>query len=614
MCGIAGWLDRRGDARNAPETAQAMQQTLVGRGPDAGGIYLSQACALVHRRLEVVDPASCGQPLGRQVGEKTYVITCDGELYNGDELQAELESLGWRFSTRSDAEALLAAYIHWGPECLSRLNGVFAFAVWDEAAQTLFLARDRLGVKPLFFADLGDCFVFGSEPKALLAHPRVRPVVDAEGLAEVFALGPARTPGHGVYRDIREVKPGHCVTASPQGVVHRRYWRLESRPHEDDLDTTAERVRELLDEAVRRRAAASAPICTLLSGGLDSSAVTAFAAAACAERGVGPLPTYSVDYAGNAQHFQPSAYQPDADAPYIELMARRFGTAHRTVLLDARALAEALPAAVRARDLPGMADVDTSLYLFCREIGKEAAVALSGEGADEVFGGYPWFHREELLWADTFPWSRAVAWRASWLAPWLREKIRPEEYAAQRYRESLAEVPHLPGEPPRERRLREVAYLSLTWFMATLLNRQDRMSMAAGLAVRVPFADHRLVEYVWNVPWAMKNCDGREKGLLRRALAGVLPGAILQRRKSPYPKTHQPEYAEAVRRGLLDILGDPASPLAPLLDVPAVRGIASAGPTAAEPWFGQLMAGPQFCAYLIEVDLWLREYKVELQI
>ncbi len=595
-------------------TAEAMGQALACRGPDASGAYMSRSAALVHRRLAVVDPEGGAQPMERRVDGKVFVITYNGELYNTGEVRAELERRGWRFATRSDTEVLLVSYIQWGPACLERLNGIFAFGIWNEAERTLFLARDRLGVKPLFYADLDGCFIFGSEPKALLVHPRVSTAVDAEGLAEIFALGPARTPGHAIYRDLGEVKPGHFVTVTPQGVSHRQYWRLESRPHTDDLDTTVERVKELLRDAVRRQLVADVPVCTLLSGGLDSSAITAYAAHALAEAGKGPLHTYSVDYTGNAEHFKPNAFQPDSDSRYIQIVSDHLGTVHHQVLIDSGQLAAALDVAVRARDLPGMADIDASLYLFCSEIKKGATVALSGECADEIFGGYPWFHREEFLSADTFPWSRSTHLRASWLSPWLREVIRPEEYVAQRYRESLDEVPHLPGESPRERRMREISYLNLTWFMVTLLNRKDRMSMATGLEVRVPFADHRLVEYLWNVPWEMKACDGREKGLLRRALRGVLPDEVLYRRKSPYPKSHQPEYAEAVRRRLLEILDDPASPLVPLIDEKKVRAMALSGAGFDEPWFGQLMTGPQFFAYLIEIDLWLRAYRVELRL
>lgn len=612
MCGIAGWIDRQHDVRTMASTVHAISQTLACRGPDASGTYLSRSCALVHRRLAVVDPEGGAQPMERLVAGHRYVITYNGELYNTGELRHALQARGWHFHTHSDTEVLLTAYIEWGSKCLDRLNGIFAFGIWNEAQQTLFLARDRLGVKPLFYADLGMCFVFGSEPKALLTHPHVRCAVDAEGLAEIFALGPARTPGHGIYRDLREVKPGHCITISPQGVFHRQYWRLESSPHLDDLETTVERVRELFSDSVRRQLVSDVPVCTLLSGGLDSSAITALAARTFDEQGRGPLHTYSVDYAGNDDHFKPDAFQPDSDARYIQLVSQHLGTVHHQVLIEGGQLAQALHTAVRARDLPGMADIDSSLYLFCQAIKKDATVALSGECADEIFGGYPWFHREEFLQADTFPWSRSAHLRAAWLAPWLRQRLQVEEYIKQRYRESLEEVPHLPGESPRQRRIREVSYLNLTWFMVTLLGRKDRMSMATGLEVRVPFADHRLVEYLWNVPWEMKACDGFEKGLLRRALVGILPDEVLYRKKSPYPKSHQPEYAEVVRRWVLGILADPSSPLLPLIDVPTIRKMAVSGAGFDQPWFGQLMTGPQFFAYLIEIDIWLRAYDVQL--
>jgi len=614
MCGIAGWIAWNDDVRRMGTAVEAMGETLACRGPDASGVWLSRVCGLAHRRLAVIDPERGGQPMVRSVDGRTYVIVYNGELYNTDELRRELIAEGWTFQSHSDTEVLLVAYMQWGPDCLERLNGIFAFAVWSEADQCLFLARDRLGVKPLFYSDLKDAFLFGSEPKAILAHPRITPEVDAEGLAEVFGLGPARTPGHGIYRGIEEVKPGHALTVKESGVVHHRYWELVSRPHEDDLDTTVATVRELFQDAVRRQLISDVPVCTLLSGGLDSSAITAVAALTLAEKGDGPLRTFSIDYAGNEKHFTPTAFQPDSDDHWIRIVSDHFGTVHRKVIVETQELAGTLREAVRARDLPGMADIDASLLLFCREIKKHATVALSGECADEVFGGYPWFHREDLIQADTFPWSRSVSLRESWLSPHVRDALRLKEYVAQRYRDSVAQVPRLPGEGPREQRMREIAYLNLNWFMVTLLNRKDRMSMASGLEVRVPFCDHRLVEYVWNVPWAMKACDGREKGLLRRALRGLLPDEVLYRKKNPYPKTHNPEYATTVRIWALDILSQPDSPLAPLVDVEAIRRTASDPAAYDQPWFGQLMTGPQFFAYLIEIDTWLREYKVRVRL
>jgi asparagine synthase (glutamine-hydrolysing) len=614
MCGITGWIDLEKDVTQRLHTLDAMVQTLANRGPDAAGTWVSSHAALGHRRLVVVDPVGGGQPMTRRRGERVFTIVYNGELYNTLELRRELEARGHRFLTRnSDTEALLTAYMEWGPSCVERFNGIFAFAIWSEADQTLFLARDRLGVKPLFYTQRGSAFIFGSELKALLAHPAVPPEVDAEGLAEIFVMGPSRTPGHGVFRGVAELRPGYCLMYDRKGIHTRRYWSLVSREHEDDLDTTVARVRELFRDTVERQLVADAPVCTLLSGGIDSSAITACAAAVFKRDGMPPLHTYSVDFAGNEQHYQPNRFEPNADPPWVKLVSDHFGTHHHYVMIDTPEMTGALVDAALANDLPGMADVDSSLYLFCREIKKDATVALSGESADEIFGGYPWFHSEEALSAGTFPWIRMTRERARLLSPELAHRIRPEQYVAGRYREAVAEVPRLPGESAAEARIRELFYLNITRFMPTLLDRKDRMSMAAGLEVRVPFCDHRLAEYVWNIPWAMKTCDQMEKGILRRALAGVLPGDVLKRRKSPYPKSHNPAYLETVRAWLLRILDDPTSPLLQLVNEREVRRLAqSDGVEFDRPWFGQLMRGPQLFAFLAQVDTWLRQYKVVL--
>lgn len=615
MCGIAGWIDWELDLTGEKERAilARMTETLAARGPDAVGNWVSSSAALGHRRLIVVDPAGGEQPMARERGGRTCVLVYNGELYNTLDLRRELESRGHVFRGRCDTETLLLSYLEWGEDCVERLNGIFAFAVWDEAAQRLFLARDRLGVKPLFYAERGKALLFGSELKTLLAHPAVEPVLDAEGLAEIFALGPSRTPGHGVFRDVRELRPGWCATYDRDGLRLRQYWRLQSLPHEDDLETTVRRVRELLADTVERQLVSDVPLCTLLSGGLDSSAVTAFAVRAYARDGRPPLATYSVEYAGNDRYFKPTYFQPDADGPWIERVSAFLGTEHRPVVLENERVVEALREATAARDLPGMAEVDSSLLLFCREIKRGATVALSGESADEIFGGYPWFHSEKALTYDGFPWLRATRERAALLAPHLRQWARPEEYVARRYRESLAEVPRLPGEEPLEARRREIAYLNLTWFLACLLDRKDRMSMASGLEVRVPYCDHRLVEYAWNIPWAIKNCGGERKGILRRALVGVLPEDVLHRPKSPYPKTHHPAYLAACREELQRLLDDPSSPLGEIVDREAVRQvIATDGRGFPPSWYGQLMGTAQLYAYLIQVDTFLRHFRVRL--
>jgi asparagine synthase (glutamine-hydrolysing) len=611
MCGIVGWVAWGGDPEQRRLVVESMVEQLTPRGPDAVGHWAAPHVALGHRRLVVIDPSGGGQPMECQWGGHAYAITYNGELYNTQELRETLEVRGHQLRTRSDTEVLLHAYLEWGGSCPRHLNGIFAFGIWDGARQRLFLARDRLGVKPLFYAQIADGLVFASELKALLAHPGIPPEVDAEGLAEVFALGPARTPGHGVFRRVRELRPAHSLSFDRRGLALRRYWALESAPHGDDVDTTAARVRSLLTDAVDRQLVSDVPICTLLSGGLDSSAVTALAAAGLERRGQGPLHTYSVDFADAARDFQATAYYGDTDAPWVERVSQVLGTRHHAVVLDTAAQVEALGWATRARDLPGMADVDSSLLLFCREIKRGATVALSGEAADEVFGGYPWCHWEDAIAADTFPWARQVEERVRVLSPEARALLRPRDYVADRYREALSEVPRLPGEAGRAARMREILYLNISRFLGTLLDRKDRMSMAVGLEVRVPFCDHRLVEYVWNIPWAMKSLDGQSKGILRRALHGLLPEDVLARRKTPYPKTHSRDYLLAVRQRLLHALGDPSSPLRPLLDVEEVTAIAQQEPPQVH-WFGQTMAGPQFLAFLLQAEEWLRAYRVRI--
>jgi asparagine synthase (glutamine-hydrolysing) len=614
MCGITGWIDWRKDLTHHPSVLVNMTETLAARGPDASGTWISQHCALGHRRLSVMDPDNGAQPMIRKLGDATYTIVYNGELYNAPELKRELEKRGHRFKTACDTEVLLAAFIEWGRACVDRLNGIFAFAAWNDQEQELFLARDRLGVKPLFYALTDGAFLFGSEPKAILAHPDMKAEIGAEGLAEIFAVGPARTPGHGIYRHMAELKPGCFMTVNRSGTSIRAYWKLESKPHADDVDATAQTIRELLEDTVIRQLASEVPVCTLLSGGLDSSALTTLAANYYKETGQGVLHTYSVDYKDNDKHFRANAFQPNADAPWIERMSGFLGTDHTCVEFDTPELVDSLKEAVYARDMPGMADVDGSLYLFCKEIKKGATVAISGEAADEVFGGYPWFHREDALNAATFPWSLALKDRVALLNPEFAEWIQPAAYVDRRYREALEEVPRLAGETGQQNRMREMSYLNITRFMPTLLDRKDRMSMAVGLEVRVPFCDHRLVEYVWNVPWELKTAGDREKGILRRALRGILPHDVLTRKKSPYPKTHNPAYSAAVRKWVLDILDDASSPLLPFIDVPKVRSLAeSADETFNLPWFGQLMNGPQMFAYLAQVDVWLRTYKVSVR-
>lgn len=425
--------------------------------------------------------------------------------------------------------------------------------------------------------------------------------------------GPPAPPAAGGPQGIWELKPGHLALLDPLGYRELAYFQLEARPHEEDYPHTVSHLRELLLETVERQLQSDVPLCAFLSGGLDSSVVTAIAAQRLQERGQ-RLATYSFEFEGNREFFTPSAFQPGRDQDWALRVSGLLSTDHRTLLCGNQALADSLEEAVLARDLPGMADVDGSLLYFCRQVKQRHTVALCGECADEIFGGYPWFHRREMWQGGRFPWSGDMGLRASLLKPELARELDLEGYAARRLEESLKEAPTLPGEGEEERRMRQLAYLNMRWFMATLLERKDRCSMYSGLEVRVPYADHRLAQYVYNVPWQMKSPGGEPKGLLRAAAAGLLPEEVLHRKKSPYPKTHNPGYEALIKERLAQVLRDSAQPIHRVLSEEAAQGLLRQSFDYGRPWFGQLMAGPQLLAYLLQVNAWLLRYHIYLEL
>lgn len=613
VCGITGWIDWHQDLTQQVFIVEKMANSLAKRGPDASNVWSSRHLLLGHTRLIVVDPAGGIQPMSIEKNNHTFTIVYNGELYNTEEIRKELLQRGYSFQSYSDTEVLLTAYIEWGENCVKHLNGIFAFAVWDQHREQLFMARDRLGVKPLFYREENGSLIFGSEIKAILAHPKVKSEVDREGFQEIFGLGPSRTPGHGVFRGINELRPAHALIYNRNGLKTWRYWNVESKKHHHTLDETAEQVKILVKDAVERQLVADVPVCTFLSGGIDSSAISSFASEYFKKEGRGTLHTYSIDYEHNNQYFKASSFQPDQDAPWIEKMQQYLGSIHHSAIINNDQLANLLEEAVMMRDLPGMADVDSSLLWFCEQMKQDYTVALSGECADEIFGGYPWFYKEELLHGKEFPWMRSQTERQQLLLPHWQKKLDLEGYVRDRYNETISEVPLLGGETQIEARHREMSYLNMIWFMSTLLERKDRMSMGASLEVRVPFADHRIVEYAWNIPWEMKMLNGQEKGILRKALEGVLPNEILYRKKSPYPKTHHQTYMKLVKTKLNDILDNKTSPLLELVSKQRVKDIIdSDGSSFKVPWFGQLMTGPQLIAHLSQINMWLVNYNINI--
>ncbi len=563
MCGITGWVDYERDLTEESATALAMTRTMALRGPDDEGLWSDTHVVLGHRRLAVIDIDGGVQPMTE--GPATMVYS--GETYNFRELRRRLESCGHLFRTRSDTEVVLHAYLRWGADVAEWLNGMFAFAIWDRRTEELLLVRDRMGIKPLYYAPTPHGVLFGSEPKAILANPLFDARVDDEGMFELITN--AKTPGHAIFSGMYEVEPGHVVRVSRDGVSDRRYWALTARPHTDDVPATVRRVRGLLDDIVERQLISDVPLCTLLSGGLDSSALTALAGRAL---GADSVRSFAVDFTDETGGFVPDGLRDTADGPYVQDVAKHVGSNHTDVVLRSDQLASprVMESVLRARDFPSMGDMDTSLYLLFAEIRKHSTVALSGESADEVFGGYRWFHDPAAVQEAAFPWARAgFGSRRELFDKGLDQDS--QAYLDRRYREALTEVPHLPVADPLERRMREICYLHLTRMVRVLLDRKDRLSMAVGLEVRVPFCDHRLVEYVFNTPWSYKTYDGREKSLLRGAVADMLPGSILFRRKSPYPSTQNPSYERTVRERLAEIASDSSAPVRPYLDMKAVR-------------------------------------------
>jgi asparagine synthase (glutamine-hydrolysing) len=609
MCGIAGAIHWQENQETKRDIFIKMQETLRRRGPDQNGLYISPEAALIHARLSVVDLTNGIQPMHLAKGDGELVLVYNGELYNTEELRAELAAKGHRFEGHSDTEVLLHAYAQWGYACVDRFNGIFAFAVWETATQSLFLARDRMGVKPLFYCAQKNSLLFASEIKALLAHPGVEPVVTLDSIAEIMLIGPGRTPGYGVFSGIEELKPGCCATYTRYGFRAWQYWKLTDHPHEDSFEQTVEKTRALVSDAIERQLVSDVPLGTFLSGGLDSSIISSVANRHFRQRGQ-RLNTFSVEYRDNAKYFKTSKFQPNSDESYIERMCAYLGSEHHRIVLDTDELTQALFEAVKARDLPGMADVDASLLLFCREIKKHVTVALSGECADEIFGGYPWYRDKEIRERYGFPWAQSTAYRASFLTPELAEQIDGPAYVDRRYADTLAACSILPGTSPDERRMKEMVNLNFNWFMQTLLDRKDRMSMYSGLEVRVPFCDVRIAEYLYGVPWEYKDYNGTEKGLLRMAMQDILPEEVLWRKKSPYPKTHNPAYLAQVSRLLREVIEDASSPLLHLVKKDAVDALLLANnPT---PWYGQLMTTPQTIAYLLQVNYWLDQYNIRI--
>ncbi|MFI3115899.1 MAG: asparagine synthase (glutamine-hydrolyzing) [Clostridia bacterium] len=615
MCGISGFSSFKQNyiANNNGyyiDTLQKMRLSIKHRGFDQAGEYLNEHIGFSHTRLSIRDISGGKQPMIKHFNGFDYAICYNGEIYNVDELNLQTE---FDFETTCDTEAILFAYIKYGEECVKHLNGIFSFAIWDNAKKQLFLARDHLGVKPLFYTLIDDELIFASEIKALFANEKVKPILNLDSFREIFSVGPARTMGNGVFKNINELLAGHFAIFNENSFKVCKYWDLESKPHLDNYEQTVDKVSYLVTDSIKRQMVSDVPVCTFLSGGLDSSIITAVANDVMCEKGA-TLNTYSFDFEGNDTFFKSNAFQPERDTPYVDIMLKHISSNHSYLLCDESNLVNLLKSSMLSKDLPGMADVDASLLYFCEIVKSKNKVTLTGECADEIFGGYPWFYREDLVNTDGFPWSKDLTPRKMLLSDAFSKKLDIENYAYSRCQSTLQQVPTLDSDNKMEARLREITYLNIKWFMQTLLDRMDRASMNCGLEARVPFADHRIVDYVFNVPFSMKRRNNVEKSLLRDAFADKLPYELVYRKKSPYPKTYNPNFDKLLKARLADILSNKNSPLHMFIDTKKVNLFLQEPLNLAKPWFGQLMAGPQLIAYLIQINDWLLEYNPKIEL
>lgn len=605
MCGIAGLV---GLAYNE-STIDNMLSTLSRRGPDENGVHIFEEGCLLHSRLTVIDPDGGKQPMRLEWNNDTYTIVYNGELYNTNELRCLLEKIGHKFHGHSDTEVVLHAYAQWSDTCVDKFNGIFSFAIWEKRRKKLFVARDRMGVKPLFYKLHKNGIIFASEIKTILSYPGVNAEIDETGVAQILLLGPGRIPGSGVFRGIFELEPG-CNGYYYHGKWSwKRYWKFYDREHTDNFDATVEKVRFLVTDSIKRQMISDVPIGTFLSGGLDSSLISSVCAKELNGRGE-QLKTFSIDYENNDKYFVPGKFQPNSDGNYINIMKNYLQTDHHWTVLDPEQLVGALESATCARDLPGMADVDFSLLLFCGEIRDNVKVALSGECADELFGGYPWYRDPEVRAIEGFPWAQNTQQRAKFMSHEYAQRIDAYSFVQDLYMDTIARVDVLPGTDNLERRMKEMIVLNYRWFMQTLLDRKDRMSMYHGLEVRVPFCDYRIAEYLYGVPWEFKDYKNREKGLLRKAMEGFLPDEVLYRKKSPYPKTFDPRYMQLVSEKLKDVINNKNAPLLQIVSKSSLEALLNA--EFVWPWYGQLMKVPQTIAYMLQINYWLEKYKVSV--
>lgn len=602
MCAILGWINSKKNLKNVQNNFKEMLDLMSYRGKDNTGYYFEDNILLGHKRLAIIDLENGNQPMKY----KEYTIVYNGEIYNADTLKQELENQGYKFKTNCDTEVILIGYACYKEKILEKLEGIFAFAIYNSKNKSVFLARDRFGVKPLYYTYYKHNFIFSSSIKSILKSGIIKPILGKKELAKIISLGPSKCMGDGVFKGIKELRPAHYMIFKNKKIKIKRYWNIKSKEFTDSFDEAVKKVRNLLENSIKRQMKSDVDIATLLSGGLDSSIISAIVA--LNKKNI--LSTYSIDYEDNDKFFKSNTFQVSQDEKYIKIMTKTFNTKHTYMTITQNEVADYLIKTLKLRDYPGMIDIDSSLLWFSEKISEKYKVILSGECADEIFGGYPWFYKKELNNRKEFPWINNIDYRQKLINKNLREKINIHKIIKKEYMNTIREL----SLKDRKDKYKKLFYINMTHFMTTLLDRKDRMTMGATIEARVPFADTKLIEYLWNMPFEYKYKDGIEKYILREAFKDILPQEILNRKKNPYPKTHNPLFLELVSNLLKDRLKNDKSILYKLFDIDEINNLLNSNSDYDIPWFGQLMTKPQLIAYLYQFDVWVEEYNIEIHV
>jgi len=524
MCGICGVFNMRKDAPVPEDVLRDMNARITHRGPDDSGTYIDRFIGFGHRRLSIIDVAHGKQPLSNEDG--SVWVTYNGEIYNFKELREELLRKGHSFRTECDTEVIVHAYEEYGPDCVSKFNGIFAFALWDRKKELLFLARDRLGVKPLHFAITDSWFVFASEIKAILEHPQINAEADIHAITD-YLLCTALLDSKTMFRNIRSVPPATTIVIENGSIKEHRYWALERdgvRHDGGSFEGCRDEVLRLLDSSVEMQMVSDVSLGTLLSGGLDSSLVSAIAA----KHFGGHLKTFSMGYTK-------STLRPDDTDPYYaSLVAAAYGTDHTELLFQPDEYFDAMKTVTWHVEKP-VELTSPSLYLLYRGVKPKATVVMSGEGADELFGGYYFYLERCRLGQQTeFPWAPYLAEVSALLDPSIEKEVQATERVRSTLADDLATF-------ETEDWTNKLLYLFMKYHVVELLERLDKTSMAWAVESRVPILDHRLVEFVMNMPSSYKSTAGCEKLLLKSIGEDLLPEPVVKRKKRPVPVPVDPQ-------------------------------------------------------------------------